>query len=379
MAVYRFVTSRRAISKVYRDFDIRDSNWELNSVEWIGDLIRQIGAHWFNMPRQANVTVSSFKAAIPEELIRLDEVWKVEENGIGHRLHHDSQDFQQEVVGIEEGARREAYRMEPGCLGLTFETGTLLLMYRANCVDDNGWPLIPDNQDFEEAFVWYFAFKMMMRGWTHPNPQIDFRTARAEYLRYITQARDTMTFPTVDQMDELTIHWTGISPRETDYSLYGMSATRNPAFPANTGGPTFGTEQYSSLTTPEYNLELQRELASGNETEEEVADSECVDTLTPLVPTLSQPGVVGIQFMYINPPVKVTQCGTDGVIFNVGYSTTKAFLAADVALAGFPVGAVVTSVANSNITISIPTFGPGPYSATVTVFGIVQAITIEDA
>jgi len=377
MAVYKFVSSQAVISKVYRDLDIRDANWELSAVEWVGDLLRQIGAHQFQLPGQANVAVSSFKAAYPDYMTRLDEVWKIEDNGIGARLSHSEDDFQQEVVGIEEGSRRYAYRIEPTCLAFTFEEGSVLLKYRIQCVDDKGYPLVPDNQNFEEAALYYFMFKMSLRGWIHPNPKIDVHFIRAEYLRYVRQARDTITYPTPDQMDDLVINWTGISPNETDYSLYAMRTT--PAFPATGGGPVYGTSEYNSLTTPEYNLVLQRAIAEEQQADEMAIQSDCcVDDTTPLVPTISQPEAVGIQFLFINPPVKVEQCGTDGIVFDVGYRSTKALVIGDVILASFPASAVATLVSGS-IRITAPYFTTGPHSATVTVFGITQNITIESS
>ncbi len=109
------------------------------------------------------------------------------------------------------------------------EAETLKVRYRRGCTDEEGYPLIFDSQNLQEAMMWYIISRMFMRKFTHP--VLNFQLAMEEYKRYFRQARSELKFPTEGEMEELLRSWVGISYEETDYKLYSSADAGNRIYP----------------------------------------------------------------------------------------------------------------------------------------------------
>lgn len=90
-----------------------------------------------------------------------------------------------------------------------FRQGFIKIQYLALPVDDNGFPLVPDDQSFRDAIFWKCAYQLCMR-----NPEIfknkklqDFDYVRQMWLRYCVQARANAIMPDVDTIQRLANNW----------------------------------------------------------------------------------------------------------------------------------------------------------------------------
>ena len=63
------------------------------------------------------------------------------------------------------GSGDYTYVVTPGYIKTTLKTGYLMLSYQAVPVDSDGYPMIPDNESFEEAIYWYINMKLTYPDW----------------------------------------------------------------------------------------------------------------------------------------------------------------------------------------------------------------------
>jgi hypothetical protein len=250
MAVYKFISSGVVIGKVFRDFDVRDDNWTLKAQEWINEIVNTLGHHQYTTRSVVEQTVSSFKTAIPDYMIKPDEIWKhpddTDTEGDKVWVPHDKDCFQHNIIDSLEDPPY-AFLIQPNCLQFTFETGTVTIVYFKKCVDDDGYPFIPESEYFLEACTWKIVANLLQTGkWKSPVPDINWTVARREYRHYFQMARDRIKMPTPQEMDEFVKNWTGISTLETDYTLYSQRRDPN-----RTRGIQGDTSPYGSYGTSE--------------------------------------------------------------------------------------------------------------------------------
>ena len=90
---------------------------------------------------------------------------------------------------------QEYYILSMNTIQTSFEEGTILLYYLSRPTDDQGYPLIPDNESYKKALEWYCYSQMVFSGYSLPDPKMDYDYCDARYLKHKVQAvaelRDT--------------------------------------------------------------------------------------------------------------------------------------------------------------------------------------------
>ena len=76
MAVSKMISAKTVIAKVYRDLDIRDSSWESNAIEWIGECLRLLDTWVEYLAVEKELEVESFKVLLPDYYASTIDVWK---------------------------------------------------------------------------------------------------------------------------------------------------------------------------------------------------------------------------------------------------------------------------------------------------------------
>lgn len=254
MSVTKMISAQTIIAKVYRDLDIRDSSWEVSAIEWIGECLRLLDTWVEFLAVEKELTVASHKVLFPDYYAKTIDVWKKADGGNvpWFPMVYSEEDTDATLVGLDEDERPWSYWTNMDTIVTTFESGTILLRYYRQCVDTDGYPLIPDSQNFQEACFYWVLYKLFMRKFQHPNPNVNITFAYQMYEKYLGQARFEVKFPSPAQMEELVRNWTGISVEQNDYKLYGSIGVGNRAFPGF-GFVDYGTEDHiNSINIPEY-------------------------------------------------------------------------------------------------------------------------------
>jgi hypothetical protein len=75
--IYRTISAGEIIAKIYRDLGntIQIADWEQDALEWIGEALEHIGAGVQLEKKQDSLTISSFRALLPTDLVQLIDVF----------------------------------------------------------------------------------------------------------------------------------------------------------------------------------------------------------------------------------------------------------------------------------------------------------------
>lgn len=160
------------------------------------------------------VSIEDYRGALPCDMYRLIQVKDVE-TGMCYRASTDSffhSDDKPEMLDL-------SYKVQGGVIYTSNKKGEVEIAYMAMQMDDEGYPMIPDNSSFIRALESYIKrerFKVLMEtGKLNANV---FEYADREYKFDVAQAGTSLLMPTYDEMQSFTNMWNTLIPRVTDHS-----------------------------------------------------------------------------------------------------------------------------------------------------------------
>lgn len=160
------------------------------------------------------VSIEDYRGALPCDMYRLIQVKDVE-TGMCYRASTDSffhSDDKPEMLDL-------SYKVQGGVIYTSNKEGEVEIAYMAMQMDDEGYPMIPDNSSFIRALESYIKrerFKVLMEtGKLNANV---FEYVDREYKFDVAQAGTSLLMPTYDEMQSFTNMWNTLIPRVTDHS-----------------------------------------------------------------------------------------------------------------------------------------------------------------
>jgi hypothetical protein len=115
---------------------------------------------------------------------------------------------------------KDSYIIDCDYLKTSFPSGQVCLTYTAFPLDDDCFPLVPDDISFREALFWYIFKKLLLGGWDKPTNKIDYAMAEQMWAKYCSQARANATFPDIDRMESFKNQWVRLVPDVNAHSVF---------------------------------------------------------------------------------------------------------------------------------------------------------------
>ena len=273
MSIYKTISSKVVIRKIFRDLKPQNDNWIDDAVEWIGEALEHIGAAPQLLQKQCVLSVSNHKVLLPSDLYYINQVavnntvspvssaeldtliTKVTElqdaivDAQANNLEYSDtasvlHDINSRIVILENVYFKDEAKLQPlqygastfhksmhceGCVNenmqyedtyivdndyikTSFESGKICLSYMAFPTDDDCYPLVPDDISFKEAMFWYVYKKILLSNPTFKNNGIDYGTAENQWKYYCTQARNAANYPDIDKYESFMNQWVRLLP-----------------------------------------------------------------------------------------------------------------------------------------------------------------------
>ena len=268
MAIYKNVSSKTIIRKVFRDLNISNDNWVEDSIEWMGEALEHIGSSSQLCQKGTTISIADYTGVLPSDLYYINQVAVNTTVGaataseltavlakikvIEDKLASDpSQDFSTDLRKLnermlvlqniylsdsqgslvpmaystdtfptalhcndcvnEKAISDDTYFINSGHIKTSFEKGTVCLSYTAFPVDDDCYPMVPDDISFKEALFWYIVKKLILRGMRLPI-QMQYDMAENQWKYYCSQARNAANYPDIDRMESFMNQWVRLIP-----------------------------------------------------------------------------------------------------------------------------------------------------------------------
>tara|TARA_R110002074_G_scaffold1263_1_gene7586 strand:+ start:20905 stop:22287 length:1383 start_codon:yes stop_codon:yes gene_type:complete len=263
MAIYKTTSSKTIIRKVFRDINPNTDNWIDDAVEWIGEALEHIGSAPQLETKTCVLSMADYKAALPNDLFYINQVAINETaesiiiseqidtlleqidnivngqsasnytlNEINSRLQVLENQFgESDDVAVltkcttnfpktadcldcvnDNKVTERCYYIEADKIKTSFSTSKICLSYMAFPLDDDCYPLIPDDISFKEAMFWYVYKKMLLGNMTPSQNGIGYEFAEGQWKYYCTQARNAANYPDIDDYESFMNQWVRLVP-----------------------------------------------------------------------------------------------------------------------------------------------------------------------
>ena len=121
------------------------------------------------------------------------------------------------------------YVIKPGYIKTNVRDGYLMMAYQAVPTDNEGYPIIPDNQSYIEAIYWYINMKLLYPEWRQGRIRDEvYYDTRRSWNFYCKQAYGNAMMPNgTEQMETIKNAWLRLVPeineQDTFFSTLGQS------------------------------------------------------------------------------------------------------------------------------------------------------------
>lgn len=212
----KYITVNSVIEKVYRDMGIIDQLDLGNAVEWVGEALEFIGTPMQLLDRIALIEIKHKKGKLPIDMHLLitssaspnsccdDTALRF----IQMRYSTDAYHFYCSECKDGNCPSDITYKINDDYIFTNFDKGVVRLAYKAIPVDENGFPLIPDDVKFKNAVSYHIMWKLAFQRWTQG------KIANAVYQKieqdrdwYIAAAQTRGNMPSVDLMQSIKNNW----------------------------------------------------------------------------------------------------------------------------------------------------------------------------
>lgn len=108
------------------------------------------------------------------------------------------------------------YQINGNYIQTSFECGFVKLHYYSLPVDEEGYPMIPANKNYELALEFHLIKRLVMSGYKHP--VFDYRLADQEFEKYAARAVSEVSYPSPDSMNRVMRSTVRLIPVDSMYS-----------------------------------------------------------------------------------------------------------------------------------------------------------------
>jgi len=273
MAVYKTKSSKTIIRKIFRDLRPKNDDWIDDAIEWIGEALEHIGAASQLCQKQCVLDISNHKTLMPSDLYYInqvsinnsvaavdsneldslitkvtelkDEIKSAKDSGVSydsttailHQINNrivvlenayfnNSNQLQPLQYGAsnfhksmhcegcvnENASSEDTYIVDCDYIKTSFSSGKICISYMAFPIDEDCYPLVPDDISFSEAMFWYIYKKILLAKPDFKNNGIDYSFAEQQWKYYCTQARNAANYPDIDRYESFMNQWVRLIP-----------------------------------------------------------------------------------------------------------------------------------------------------------------------
>ena len=266
MAIYKNISSKVILNKIMRDLKPNDGNWIDDAIEWIGEALEHIGATPQLETKNCVLEVSNYKVCLPDDFYLMNQV--ATNTSVSADISNEISEISTKMTDIQEtlasnpdqnlysqlrdlGSRmivlesmyfkdedamnpipygsttfmksedcedcsenflQDWYIIENGYIKTSFKSGNICVSYKAFPLDEDCYPMVPDDISYREAMFWYVFKQMLLGGYDKPTNKIGYDFADQKWRIYCTQARNSANYPDIDKYEAFMNQWVRMIP-----------------------------------------------------------------------------------------------------------------------------------------------------------------------
>ena len=180
--------------------------------------MRIVGCPNLFIEKSALVSIENYRGVMPcdfDEVIQIRT--KADNAGDYTVLRHTTDSFH--MSDDKQQSLENTYKIQGNIIFTSFENGDIEVMYRAILVDDEGYPLIPDNSSFIRSLELYIKkmYFTVLFDLGKITPAV-YNNVLQEYAWAVGQAQSDLIRPSIDQMQTIANSLNSLFPKKNMHS-----------------------------------------------------------------------------------------------------------------------------------------------------------------
>lgn len=240
-----YVSIKTLIAKIYRDLQFTEEEHFVDIIEWCAEALDHIHVNPQYVSTPLCFEVDSYKTELPCDFIALDQISYMGENMVASNNSFGFDDTTvpgryytpypaysynvnkiKNVLFIDPNSTNyfrsgHSFKIENGWLKTSFKEGQVSMVYLAHPMDEEGYPLIPDEVSFKEALYWYCNYK-----YSYAKARLGelatyfYEDAYAKWQYYCNQAGAEALMPTLTQLEGMKRMYLSLIPKIDSFKRY---------------------------------------------------------------------------------------------------------------------------------------------------------------
>lgn len=181
------------------------------AVNYAVQFSRLMGMPKIFIDKTQHLNIENYRAPLPCDFISMTQV-----KYNGHCMRYTTDSFH---LGDKEDSYDVTYKLQNSFIYTSIKEGDIEISYKALLLDEDGFPMIPDNGSYAKALEMYIK-----KSWFNVLFDLGKITSQVltvtlqEYAFAAAQAKEDMLTPSVDEMESFTNMWNTLIPRMREHN-----------------------------------------------------------------------------------------------------------------------------------------------------------------
>jgi hypothetical protein len=189
-------------------------------VDYAAEFMKIVGTPPSFLEKVAKIDINDYRGILPCDYYQVIQVRIIDKDKRMGAFRYSTDSFHMSDIKPEHGGL--TYKIQGTCIFTSIEKGQIEMAYMAIPLDDEGYPLIPDNSSYSRALELYIKLQRFTILFDEGkiNPQVLSNTQQ-QYAWAVGQAQTDLIRPTIDQMEAISNMWNKLLPDSTKDHDYG--------------------------------------------------------------------------------------------------------------------------------------------------------------
>ena len=188
------------------------------AINYVVHFIQIIGAPNEFEEKTALIDIKDWRGCMPCDYYDIIQVRTYGE-GDNSKVFRYSTDSFHYSPNKDSDTKELTYKLQNNIIYTSLKEGTIEVAYHTIKVDNEGYPMIPENSSFIQALELYIkkkVFTVLFDQGKINNAVL--QNTQQEYAWYVGQAQRDLNMPTIDQMESISNMWTQLLQRTNEHS-----------------------------------------------------------------------------------------------------------------------------------------------------------------
>jgi hypothetical protein len=217
--IYQLQSIKILVSEVVSNLALgdREINYQ-DMYSWIADGLKHIGAYYQFTHKTADIEIEDYKGELPCDFYAM--VRYMGSNQSTDSIFSNSYLIGDSDTTVENTSNNtNNYKINHNIITVGFREGTFSIQYLAFPLDDEGLPMVPDNEEYRNALYWKIIFHLGMQGYEFKNKKLnDIEYTGNKWNRLKISARAEAYMPDQQGYEELKNGYLKLIPTNNDFS-----------------------------------------------------------------------------------------------------------------------------------------------------------------